>query len=305
MLIYIVPTYICDLKCKKCYSKKYLEKYPNYLSWTKFIDIFNFLESKYNNFAFIGGEPTKWKFINESILFLHNKNKNVSVFTNGIIPLKVFPDNLIITGNNIFNPELKDNIIWNLSFYKENKVKIRLRFNIDANFEKEHFHEAFSLSKQFADFVSISILYPMDNNTDYGKIIFDLSKKLHSNSIHVTIIRATPLCLFDQEQRNFLISNCKLRGKCSLPTNSLVINPDGETIQPCVDLHFRHNISDMSRTKPRNIFVTDINTLKSNRQSTKCNNCRFYSNDECWGGCLSYPLPGIIGSIVPPEIRSI
>ncbi|CAG0939390.1 hypothetical protein BROC_00613 [Candidatus Brocadiaceae bacterium] len=305
MQIYIIPTYNCNLQCKSCYSQKYLGDYPNYLSWTKFVNIFKFFQLKYNNFAFIGGEPTKWKFINESILLLHNKNKIVSIFTNGIIPLKVFPDNLIITGNNIFNPELKDKIIWNLSFYKKNKIKIRLRFNINANFEKEHFHEAISLSKQFADFVSISILYPMGNSTDYGKIIFDLSKKLHFNSIPVTIIRATPLCLFDQEQRNFLISNCKLRGKCSLPTNSLVVNPDGETIQPCVDLDFRHDISDISKTKLKNIFVKDINTLKSNRQSTKCNNCKFYSNNECWGGCLSYPLPGTVKCIVSSEIKRI
>jgi len=200
--IYIIPTYICNLECKKCYSKKYLEEYPNYLSWIKFIDIFNFFKSKYNNFIFIGGEPTKWKFINESILFLHNQNKYVSIITNGTIRLKVIPNNLTITGNNIFNHELKDDIISNLSFYKKNKVKIRLRFNIDEKFTK-YFHEAISFSKKFADFVSISILYPMDNGIDYGNIIFDLSKKLHFNSIPVTIIRATPLCLFDQEQRNF------------------------------------------------------------------------------------------------------
>ncbi|MFZ2410290.1 MAG: radical SAM protein [Candidatus Methanoperedens sp.] len=299
MQIYIIPTYNCNLECNKCYSKKYTEDFPNYLSWTKFVEIFKFFRSKYNNFAFIGGEPTKWKFINESILFLHNRNKNVAIFTNATIPLKVIPNNLIINGNNIFNPELKDSIIWNLSFYKKKGAKIRLRFNIDEKFEKENIHEAILLSKEFADSVSISILYPIDNSIDYGKIIFDLSKKLYSEYIPVKISRATPLCLFNQEQRDFLISNCKLKGKCSLPTNSLVINPDGQTIQPCVELHIRHNISDLLKTKPKNIFVKDINILKSNRQSTKCSNCNFYSNDECWGGCLSYPLFGAPLNVPP------
>ena len=288
--IYIVPTYNCNLECKKCYSKKYLEDFPNYLSWAKFINIFNFLGSRYNNFAFIGGEPTKWKFINESILFLHNKNKYVNIFTNGTIPLKVIPNNLIINGNNIFNPKLKDNIIWNLSFYKKNRAKIRLRFNIDEEFGKEYIHEAISLSKQFADSVSISILYPIDNGKDYGEIIFDLATKLHSESIPVKISRATPFCLFNQEQRDFLISNCKLKGKCSLPTNSLVINPDGQTIQPCVELHLKHDISDLLKTQPKKIFVEDLNRIKSNRDF-KCNTCTYFSNGECFGGCLSYPLP--------------
>lgn len=270
--IYIVPTYNCNLECKKCYSKKYLEEFPSYLSWTKFVNIFKIFKSKYNNFAFIGGEPTKWKFINESILFLHNKNKYVSIFTNGTIPLKVIPNNIIINGNNSYNPELKDNIICNLSFYKKNRAKIRLRFNIDETFDNEYIHEAISLSKRFADSVSISILYPMDNSIDYGKIIFDLSKKLYSESIPVIISRATPLCLFNQEQRDFLILNCKLKGKCSLPTNSLVINPDGQTIQPCVELHMKRDISDLLKTQPKKIFVNELNKIKSIRNS-KCNNC--------------------------------
>jgi hypothetical protein len=270
------------LECDKCYSKKYEEDFTNDLSWTKFVEIFKFFRSKYNNFAFIGGEPTKWRFINESILFLHNRNKNVAIFSNGTIPLKVIPNNLIINGNNIFTPKLKDTIIQTLSFYKKKGVKICLRFNIDGKFEKENIHEAILLYEQFADSVSISILYPIDNGIDYGNIIFDLSRKLYSDYIPVKISRATPLCLFNQEQRDFLISNCKLKGKCSLPSNSIVINPDGQTIQPCVELGIRHDISDLSKNKPKNIFVKDIKILKSNRQSTVCSNCNFYSNDECW-----------------------
>ena len=289
MQIYIVTTYDSNLECKKCYSKKYQKEFPNYLSWTKFVGILNFFGTGYNNFALIGGEPTKWKFINESILFLHNKNKYVSIFTNGIIPLKIIPDSLIINSNNIFNPNLRGGIISNLSFYKNNRAKIRLRFNIGVEFKNEYIHDAISLSKQFADSVSISILYPMDDNTDYGKIIFELSTKLFSESIPVVISRATPFCLFNEQQRDFLILNCKLKGKCSLPTNSLVINPDGQTIQPCVELHLKRDISDLTRKKPKKIFVEDLNKIKSNRYS-KCNSCNHFLNDECWGGCLAYPF---------------
>jgi len=287
--IYIVPTYNCNLRCKKCYSRKHLTKFPNYLSWNKFIDIFRFFELRYNNFSFIGGEPTIWKFINESILFLHNKDKYVTIFTNGIAPLNVMPNNLIINGNNIFNPELKNTIIRNLSFYKNNSAKIRLRFNITENFKKEIIQEAVKLSKKFADSISISILYPIENGINYGKIIFELAAKLYSESIPITISRATPFCLFTQKQRDFLISNCKLKGKCFLPTNSLVINPDGQTIQPCVELYMNHNISELSTNQPKKVFGKDLLKIKSNRE-IKCNTCEFYLKDVCWGGCLSYPL---------------
>ena len=285
--IYIVPTYNCNLKCKKCYSKKYLEDFPNYMSWRKFIEIYKFFMLTCNNFAFIGGEPTEWKFINESILFLHNKNKKVNIFTNGTIRLNVIPDNFVINGNNIFNHKLKDNIIWNLSFYKNNGAKIRLRFNIDEMFEKEYINEAISLSKLFADSVSISILYPFDNSKDLGNKIFDLSTKLYYESIPVQISRATPFCIFDQKQLDFLISNCRLKGKCPLPTNSLVINPDGQTIQPCVELFLKRDISDLTNSLPRKIFGEEINTLKDKIDS-KCNTCNHFFNDLCSGGCLSY-----------------
>lgn len=276
--------------CKKCYSQKYLTEFPNYLSWDKFIAIFKFFKLRYNNFAFIGGEPTIWKFINESILFLQNKNKHVNIFTNGIIPLKAIPNKLIINGNNIFIPELRNKIIRNLSLYKRKRAKIHLRFNISAIFSEENIQEAVMLSKQFADSVSISILYPIENGIDYGKIIFELSTKLYSESIPIVISRATPFCLFTQEQRDFLISNCKLKGKCSLPTNSLVINPDGQTIQPCVELYMNHNISELSKNQPKKVFAKDLIKIKSNR-GLKCKTCKYYINGVCWGGCLQYPLP--------------
>jgi len=290
MQIYIVPTYNCNLSCKKCYSKRYSEEFPDYLSWNKFISIFKLFNSNYNRFSFIGGEPTKWKFINEAILFLHNKNKYVSIFTNGTVLLGVIPNNLILNGNIFFNAELRKKIIRNLSIYKKNRIRIRLRFNVDENFKKKNIYEAVMLSKQFADSVSISILYPIENEINYGKKIFDLANKLYSESIPVVISRATPFCLFNQKQRDFLISNCKLKGKCSVPTNSFVINPDGQTIQPCVELYMNHNISELSENRPKDIFTNDLIKIKANR-SMRCNSCIYYSNDECWGGCLSYPPP--------------
>jgi MoaA/NifB/PqqE/SkfB family radical SAM enzyme len=287
MQIYIVPTYDCNLDCKNCYSKKYLGDFPDYLSWENFVKIFNHCKDNYRNFAFIGGEPTKWKFINEAILFLINKNKNVSIFTNGTIPLSVSPNNLIINGNNIINSEVKNTIIKNLSIYKENKTKIRLRFNIDETFDKDYINEAVSLSSQYANSVSISMLYPIKYSKQLGKIVFDFSTQLVSESIPVKISRATPLCLFSQEQRAFLIENCKLKGTCSLPTNSLVVNPDGQTIQPCVELKMKRNISELSKTSPINLFRVEINNIKSNRKA-ECSDCHFLSNGECLGGCLSY-----------------
>jgi len=296
MQIYIVPTYNCNLKCYKCYSEKNLKEYPNYLSWTKFISIIKYFKTRSNRFSFIGGEPTKWKFINESILYLKNKNKNVNIFTNGIIPLRVMPNNIIVNGNNILNSKWEQKIIQNLSYYKKNGVKLRLRFNIDDTFNKGKIHNAVKLSKQFADSVSVSILYPIERGIDYGKNIYNLSVSLHLNNIPITISRAIPYCLFNQKQLNFLLSNCKLNGKCPLPTNSLVINPNGHTIQPCVELDIKWDISKLSINKIKNVFANKLTKVK-NKHNIKCNSCIYFLKNECLGGCLAYPTSSVIHPI--------
>ena len=124
--LYIVPTYKCNLACNQCYSKKYLPEFETYLSWTNFINIFEMFRSNAKSFIFIGGEPSLWKFINESILFLKNKNKRVSIFTNGTILLRVMPDNLIVNGTNLLNRVERDRILYNLAIYKENGINIKL-----------------------------------------------------------------------------------------------------------------------------------------------------------------------------------
>ena len=293
MQIYIVPTYNCNLNCQKCYSEKFISDYPNYLTWTKFIAIIKYFQAKTKVFSFIGGEPTKWKFINESILYLKNKNKFVNIFTNGIIPLIVMPNNIIVNGNNIFSSKWEQKIIQNLSYYKKNGVKLRLRFNIDDTFNKGKIHNAVNLSKQFADSVSVSILYPIEKGIDYGKNIYNLSVSLHSSNIPIVISRAIPFCLFNQKQLNFLILNFRLKGKCPLPANSLVINPNGNSIQPCVELNIKQNISKLLGNKIMGVFAKKLIKVK-NKQNIKCNSCIYFLNSECLGGCLAYPTPDFI-----------
>lgn len=301
MQIYIVPTYICNLNCQKCYSEKYVKDYPDYLSWIKFMDVFKYFKNKSSIFSFIGGEPTIWKFINESILYLQNKKKYVNIFTNGIIPLNVMPNNIILNANNIFNLKWRKKIIQNLLYYKKNGVKLRLRFNIDNSYNKVKIDRVVMLSKKFADSISISILHPIEKGINYGKIIYDLSISIHSINIPIFISRATPFCLFNQRQLNFLQLNCKLRGKCPLPTNSVVINPNGQTIQPCVELNIKKNILEALENKVINVFAEKILQIK-NERNLRCKFCIYFLKNKCSGGCLAYPNSKFIHPIKEIEI---
>lgn len=287
MQIYIIPTYECSLNCNSCYAKKYVEIFPQYLSWKDFISIYENFKFKSNNFSFIGGEATEWKFINEAILFLKNKGKHITLFSNGINITNSMPDNIIINASNLFDNELSMIICKNISLYKKKNVKITLRFNLSDDFEK-HFLDAIYFANEYADAVSVSVLYPVDkNNKVIGQIIYQLAKELSQIQVKMKVSRATPLCLFTKSQREYLENNCKLKGICSLPTDSIVINPDGKSIQPCVELSMIKSIDDLLFLSPRLLFKDEIKT-KIDMVNEECVDCEMYKNRKCCGGCLSY-----------------
>lgn len=285
ILLYIIPTYECNLNCNSCYSQKYKETYAECLSWERFIGIYNKFSP--DRVAFIGGEAIKWKFINEAILFLENKKVKISLFSNGIDIPKAMPDCVIINANNLLNNSYSDKIKKNIRLYRANKVRVTLRFNVDENFENKIISSV-DLAKQYADMISLSVLFPVEyGNKLIGTNLYMLAKELIKNKISAHVSRATPLCLFSEKQQVFLEKNCKMRGVCSLPTNSLVVNPDGISTQPCVELDIVKNIDSFSTKSIKESFESEIDRLK-NRSSNECSECNFYKEKMCFGGCLAY-----------------
>lgn len=261
--------------------------FPGYLAWGNFIEIYNKFKVQTDKVLFIGGEATRWKFINEAILFLKNKNKKISLFSNGIEIINAVPDNVIINGTNLFNTEHKSTILKNISLYKEKNVKIVLRFNISEHFDG-YVQEAIKVTKEYADSVSISILYPVkNNNKSVGELVYRISEELISNLIKVKISRATPLCLFTTEQRAYLEEKCSLKGKCALPTRTIVVNPDGKSIQPCVELPIIKDICYFPKSSAKIIFKNEIDCI-NNKTREDCINCDLFENQKCCGGCLAY-----------------
>lgn len=287
MQIYIIPTYDCNLNCESCYAKKYQKMYPNNLSWKDFICIYDKFKYDTNNISFIGGEVTKWKFITEAILFLKNKNKNVTLFSNGLEMINAMPNNVIINGSNLFDGKYSSTILKNVESYKKNNVKVTIRFNVGENFGS-YIQDAIRIAEKYGDLVSISALYPVNKKSEnIGKFIFQIAKELSLKQIQVKISRATPLCLFTKNQMEYLEENCGLKGKCTLPTSSIVINPDGKSIQPCVELPIIKNIDSYSKSTAKSLFSAEIDYI-INGTYEECSICEMYKNKKCCGGCLSY-----------------
>lgn len=287
MILYIIPTYTCNLSCKSCYSKKYNDLYPEHMSWENFIAIYNKFSVRLQYVIFIGGEATNWKFINEAILFLKNKKVKTALITNGTKRPDVMPNSVTVNANNILIGSDSKIILENLNFYKMRGVSISLRYNIDSQFHK-YLHDATQYGINYAHSISLSVLYPLqDNRLIVGDTLYNLAKSTLEKGIRTVISRATPLCLFTNEQRDFLKKNCRLRGTCSLPTNSLVINPDGFSAQPCVELEIIENINYFSIKEIMAKYKIETNNLK-NYLPNICSECDFFKQNECHGGCLSY-----------------
>ena len=143
------------------------------------------------------------------------------------------------------------------------------------------------VAKQYAKSVSLSILYPSKLNKKLGTTVYCLADHLLSNSIKTEISRATPLCIFSEKERIYLKANCSLKGKCKLPTESFLVNPDGHTIQPCVELEIKSHIDELKNSSPKKLFMRSINEIRS-KTSFQCFNCNLKT--ECNGGCLGYRL---------------
>ncbi len=304
MQIYIIPTYECNLDCKSCYAKKNQQRFPQYLSWKDFTTIYEKFKFDSNNFLFIGGEATKWKFINEAILFLKNKDKNITLFSNGIEMINSMPNNIIINGNNLFDNEYSSVILNNIGLYKKKKVNVILRYNISEYF-KNHVQDAINFAEKYADSVSLSVLFPVDkSDINIGQLVYQIAKELSLKKIRVKIARATPLCLFSVDQRVYLEENCSLKGRCALPTNSIVINPDGKSVQPCVELSIIKDIDCFSKSSAKILFKNEINSIIK-RADNECSNCEMYKNQKCVGGCLSYIDFGVIDKVAIKLIESM
>ena len=289
MLTYLVPTYRCNTKCRHCYSDKYASEFHIDLDWSTFNGIYRYLDDKCDRYCFIGGEPTLWKFINEAILVLKNKGKRVSVFTNGICSLRVPTDNVIVNANSLLESTVRTTILQNIESYRK-RSKLTLRFNIGSDFSRCDVENAVSICKKYADTVSISLLFPIVPHSSTGEMIFELASQLTALSIPVKISRATPLCIFEAGQREYLIKNCQLKGQCGLPSNSILIHPDGKTIQPCVELSLRSNIKEIADHSPKALFSQEVAKKKIDR-SAACLDCDFFRSGQCCGGCLSYKSP--------------
>ena len=285
----LIPTYRCNAGCPFCYAKKFKKIFSRDMSWSKFIDVVGVLRKNgINEISFLGGEPTLWPHIGKAVKFLKNLNIQVNFFTNGIKRSTPAPDCVLINIYNSFSDSQRSKIKNTIAFYKKQGTEIGLRYNLNAEDPRSDKNDLafFDLAKTLADYISISPAVPYRLLTHLGKRIYDLVLEAKKRNLEVKVSRPIPICVFTREQFNYLRKAASLRTECYSEKN-IVINPDGETIFPCV------NISDYPLKLPK-IKLASVNSafrdffenLSCIYEFNECIKCKYSRSHKCQAGCL-------------------
>lgn len=286
--ICIIPTYACNAACPFCYAKNLHNKFSNDMSWEVFKDVVDCcLENEKNEISFLGGEPTIWPHINNAVAYLKKNNIQVSFFSNGITYSEPPADCVLINIYNCFNDSIRQKIKESIEFYKASGTEVSLRYNLvqsSSNAEDDRF---FEFSMPLAAHVSISPTIPYVPDRKLGKRIFHLVNKLHQKGVDVKVSRAIPICLFDSKQFKYLREKCFMRKKCYSEKN-VVINPDGETVFPCVSIaKFEKKLSQEGFKKINDDYNEFFKCLGRTFPFSRCKECKHALNNECQAGCLA------------------
>ena len=297
--ICLVPTYSCNAACSFCYARPLRKRFSEDMTWDVFKKVVNFcLIGKIDEVSFLGGEPTIWAHINNAVTYLKKRNVQVSFFTNGITYSDPPPDCVLINVANSLHNSRRKQIEKTIYFYKAHRVEITLRYNLVSSTAVSEDDKFLEFSSSLSDYISITPAIPYLPSRKLGNRIFRLVRKFHKKKINVKISRAIPICLFSPAQYFYLRQLCLMRKRCYSEKN-VVINPDGETLFPCVNIgNYEKNLFEGNLSETNNDYKTFFQYLGNIFPFDKCRKCRHAFSGNCQAGCLAMRPVTVLDSTV-------
>ncbi len=297
--ICIIPTYRCNADCSFCYAKGLYKRFPQDMEWDVFRKVVDYcVQNGKDEISFLGGEPTLWPYINKAVAYLRERRIQVSFFTNGISYSNPPPDCVLINIHNDFNNTAKGMITKTIGFYKSSGTEVTLRYNLVSSSSIDEDDRFLMFSVPLVTRVSITPAIPYIPSRELGNRIFRLVKKFHKKGIAVKISRAIPVCLFDVKQYKYLREQCLMRKKCYSEKN-VVINPDGETLFPCVNIsNYEKKLFEESLEEINNAYKIFFQRLSSVFPFAECKECKYALNNNCQAGCLAMRSGEVMEDVV-------
>ncbi len=297
--ICLIPTYACNANCPFCYAKKFQKKFRKEMNWQTFERVIGLsIKKGKNEVSFLGGEPTIWSYINQAVSFLKKRKIQVSFFTNGITYSKVAPDCVLINIYNFFNSTIRESIKKTIRFYKSQGVEIGLRYNLISGSSLKEDESFLKFATPLADYISISPAISYSPSRNLGNRIFKLVQDFHKRRKLVKISRAIPICLFNSQQFHYLRKECLLHTECYSQKN-VVINPDGRTVFPCVNISaFSKDLFQDNLKKINADYKIFFKYLGAIYPFSQCQECEYALDNRCQAGCLGMRSPKAINTAI-------
>lgn len=306
---WLSPTYGCNNRCKWCYVGGKLsqntEAHPDQVKDY----ILQMVRAGAKTCVFIGGEPTIYPHIVESVRFATDQGLSVRIMTNG--------RKLSDRG---FVKQLKDAGLKHCSVSIEGVKDVHEQITgVTGSFD-ESISGIQSCQSEGVPVNSISTIGNQNKGTmeqlvcllrevglkrsvfnmcssqpsgyggedkgvigldEYARIVEDIGMRFDFVRFYALI----PLCLFNQDKMHRLLELGRLNITCSLFADAVAIDPSGN-LSPCThmadivygNLNTPNGLSDFlaTKTKERDVF-------KTHAPSEKCVDCRLWNT--CLGGC--------------------
>lgn len=296
--------------CDYCYIKEEGSQAPSDMDVSDFSNILDwFIMLKVNEIILLGGEPTLYPLFKELLHIIRTSKISTRIFTNGTYKnhiAKLILENEYIKTVFFHYDEkyLRDSndikvFLKNIEEASLSNKKIWLRWNIDK--PDIDCSRLISLCKKYSASIGYSLSaptskanpIPISTANRYADSLIYLVRSASENMIRIEPARATPLCLFDDEQLEFLKNKGNLQGICTA-INDLTVNTD-LTLQLCSITHTIRTtrVSGLDDLKEKIEFLKKEETeLRSRPSIPECEECKLFKNGECQGGCYAYKIYG-------------
>jgi MoaA/NifB/PqqE/SkfB family radical SAM enzyme len=285
-IIMIAPSYKCNAACNYCYAKDCEDIFQKDMDLLTFADVVdNHKKVGGTIVSIIGGEPSIWKPINKAIMYCKLKGIEVKFFTNGIKPVKTMPSMIYLNINHYFESAKKNFVKKTIEYYWRKKVQIIFRYNLleteDWNVLSQKIDEIIKMAVKNNSEIHFALVIPFKIGKKNGRTIFDAIKKVIESGVKCYSPNSLPPCMFDPDKLAYLKKNAGFYSMCKVGFAPL-INPDGETIQPCSKWKLYKNIEKTGwpNKKIAEIYQKEFEAVRE-RVPSKCKSCGYFKEKKC------------------------
>lgn len=316
----ILFTQTCVRSCPYCFAKKHMtDSSPeDVMSWENLIYIVDFLKSSgEKRFPILGGEPTLHPDFNDMVLYVLERELDITIFTSGIMS-----DEKLTDAIRLFNGLPNDRLSFVCNINDPNKTRCTLpeqeslkrflrgfgervtpgfniyRTDFDLGFLVQMINE-FGLSRN----IRLGLTHPIPGKKNKFISIEEIDfviEKLFSfkdlfDSMHIKpgIDCGFPMCRFNDEMLGWLYRN--MGGNYDFGCGPVVdIGPDMK-VWSCFPLSSFHQRSIFDFDKLEDIYEYYNELHQKVRTEVagiykECDDCMFREENICAGGCLSHSL---------------